>query len=297
MHRLVHEQQLFGGEVEVHWSPEMAQALKLFGLDSMGGLMRLSDASNQKNPDGKSMFGMALELVGNEGQVTDILLTGGNEKTEVSQAKDPESQLALFNMLDHPFAPGGLVQMGWEVGPVTAGKMVYDVSTMKTDLDTLADLTAWSRAPFRLYSSEDTYYLAKMRAVPAEPSNGPVEEPQGETSAERLTSELRARAEQQEVRWRYELQLMQPGEDPDDGREKWNGPWLSAGEIVIPRVRDEARAEEMAQAADQVKFNIWKGKAADDQGSDATVFYPHGKTNQARRWAYGRSARNRGIQG
>src|SRR5690606_38575312 len=113
------------------------------GHNSLGGLIRISDASNAQNPDGENMYGMALELVGNDGQVTDILLTGGSPKTEASQAKDPEAQLALFNMLDHRSKVAGLAQMAWEVGPVEAGKMVLDVGRMRSDLESVADLTAW----------------------------------------------------------------------------------------------------------------------------------------------------------
>ena len=55
-------------------------------------------------------------------------------------------------------------------------------------------------------------------------------------------------------------------------------------------------AAEMSQAAEDTKFNIWKGKEDHNQGPDSEVFYPHGWTNQARLWAYGQSADNRGAQ-
>lgn len=291
MHRLVHNQQLHGGAAEMHWNPNLEKLVDLFGLPSMGGLIRVSDASNEANPDGKSMFGMALELVGNQGQVTDILMTGGSPRTEVSQARDPESQLALFNMLDHPNKVVGLAQMAWEVGPLTAGRMVIDVGRMKTQLDSLADLTAWSRAPFRLTGKDGNHYLVKMRATPAAPVEAGAAE--GATSTERLSHEFSARTAQQETRWKFELQFMQPGDDPNDGREQWSGPWMTAGEIVVPKAGP--RAAELSDAAEGTKFNIWKGKEPHDQGPDANVFYPHGKTNQARLWAYGQSAHNRGL--
>ncbi|MCA9797116.1 MAG: hypothetical protein KC910_35140, partial [Candidatus Eremiobacteraeota bacterium] len=291
MHRLVHNRQLHGGAVEMHWNPNLEKLVDLFGLSSMGGIIRVSDASNEANPDGKSMFGMALELVGNQGQVTDILMTGGSPRTEVSQARDPESQLALFNMLDHPNKVVGLAQMAWEVGPLTAGRMVVDVGRMKTNLDSLAELTAWSRAPFRLTGKDGNDYLVKMRATPAAPIEaGPT---QGATSAERLGNEFLARTTKQETRWKFELQFMQPQDDPNDGREQWSGPWVTAAEIVVPRAG--AQATQLAEAAEETKFNIWKGKEPHNPGPDAKVFYPHGKTNQARLWAYGQSAHNRGL--
>ncbi len=297
MQRLVHTEQLFGGEVEVHWNPHLEQVVNLFDQSTLGGLIRISDASNTRDPDGKSMYGMALELVGNDGQLTDILLTGGSDKTEASQAKDPKAQLALFNMLDHPFTPAGLAQMAWEVGPLEAGKMVLDVGRMKSELNSVADLTAWSRAPFRLTGKDGNDYLVKMRALPLQTEAGQASTFEGETTSKRLRNEFRSRATQDDTRWRFDLQFMQVGDDPNDGRKTWSGPWLAAGEIVVPKIKDAARAEEMSQAAEDVKFNIWKGKEAHDQGPDANVFAPHGWTNQARLWAYGQSAANRGMAG
>ncbi|MFA5504711.1 MAG: hypothetical protein WC423_04745 [Vulcanimicrobiota bacterium] len=295
MRRLVHTKQLFGGEVEVHWNPNLEKVVDLFGHQSLGGLIRISDASNEETPDGKNMYGMALELVGNDGQLTDILMTGGSEATEASQARDPEAQLALFNMLDHPFKIGGLVQMGFEVGAIEAGKMVLDVGRMKSDLDSVAELTAWSRAPFRLKGKDGDHYLVKMRAVPIDPAPGKAADSAGETTSQRLVNEFQSRIEKGEARWRFDLQFMKPGDDPNDGRKTWGGEWLPAGEIVIPRVTDQVRAEEIAQAAENTKFNIWKGKEEHDKGPDLEVFYPHGWTNQARLWAYGQSAANRGV--
>lgn len=295
MHRLVHAKQLYGGEVEVHWNPNLAEVVELFGQESSGGLVRISDASNEKNPDGKNMYGMALELVGNDGQLTDILMTGGSPRTEASQAQDPKAQLALFNMLDHPNKIGGLAQMAWEVGPVEAGKMVVDVGRMKSDLNSVSDLTAWSRAPFRLKGKDGNHYLVKMRATPTGAAAPEAQEKEGQTTSERLVEDFQTKAAQQDTRWNFELQFMQPGDDPNDGRETWGGPWVSAGEIVIPQVTDQAKASEMAQAAEDTKFNIWKGKEPHDKGPDAEVFYPHGWTNQARLWAYGQSAQNRGV--
>ena len=296
MHRLVHNKQLFGGEVEVHWNPNLEEVVDLFGHKSLGGLVRISDASNEDNPDGENMYGMALELVGNDGQLTDILLTGGSEATEASQAKDPQAQLALFNMLEHPSKVAGLAQMAWEVGPLEAGKMVYDVGRMKSDLNSVADLTAWSRAPFRLKGKDGEHYLVKMRAVPMNSGEGKAEQAQGETTSERLVNEFQNRIEQGEARWRFDLQFMKPGDNANDGRKTWGGEWLPAGEIVIQQVTDKARAAEMSQAAEDTKFNIWKGKEDHNQGPDSEVFYPHGWTNQARLWAYGQSADNRGAQ-
>jgi hypothetical protein len=296
MHRLVHNKQLFGGEVEVHWNPNLEEVVDLFGHQTLGGLVRISDASNEDNPDGKNMYGMALELVGNDGQLTDILMTGGSEATEASQAQDPKAQLALFNMLEHPNKVAGLAQMAWEVGPIEAGRMVYDVGRMKSELGSVANLTAWSRAPFSLEGKDGDKYLVKMRAVPMS-ATVEAAEAKGETTSERLVNEFQQRAEQGETRWRFDLQFMQPGDNPNDGRKTWDGEWLPAGEIVIPQIKDTARAEEMAQAAEDTKFNIWKGKEAHDQGPDSGVFYPHGWTNQARLWAYGESAQNRGASG
>ena len=295
MHRLVHNKQLFGGEVEVHWNPNLEKVVDLFGHQTLGGLVRISDASNEDNPDGKNMYGMALELVGKDGQLTDILMTGGSDATEASQAKDPEAQLALFNMLEHPNKVAGLAQMAWEVGPLEAGKMIYDVTRMKSELDSVANLTAWSRAPFSLEGKDGHEYLVKMRAVPMNSATGKANEAQGETTSERLVNEFEERVGQSDTRWRFDLQFMQPGDNPNDGRKTWGGDWLPAGEIVIPQVKDPARAKEMAQAAEDTKFNIWKGKEDHDQGPDASVFKPHGWTNQARLWAYGQSAQNRGA--
>jgi hypothetical protein len=297
MDRLVHTDQLFGGEVEVHWNPNLEEMVELFGQPTTGGLVRVSDASNTQNPDGKSMYGMALELVGNDGQLTDILMTGGSPHTEASQAKDPEAQLALFNMLDHPNKVGGLVQMAWEVGAIEAGKMIIDVGRMKEDLNSVSDLTAWSRAPFRLKGKDGNHYLVKMRATPAGEKAPEAQAKEGQTTSDRLTSEFREKASTQDTRWNFDIQFMQPGDNPNDGRETWSGPWVTAGEVVIPKIADSVKADEMSQAADDTKFNIWKGKQDHDKGPDSEVFYPHGWTNQARLWAYGQSAKNRGVAG
>lgn len=295
MDRLVHNKQLFGGEVEMHWNPNLEQVVDLFGHQALGGLIRISDASNEDNPDGKNMYGMALELVGNDGQLTDILMTGGSDATEASQAKDPQAQLALFNMLEHPNKVAGLAQMAWEVGPVEAGKMIYDVGRMKSELDSVSNLTAWSRAPFRLKGKDGNHYLVKMRAVPMDSTPVTTAQVPGLTTSDRLVNEFAEKATQSDTRWRFDLQFMQPGDDPNDGRKTWSGPWMAAGEIVVPQIKDPARAEEMSQAAEDTKFNIWKGKEAHNQGPDSEVFYPHGWTNQARLWAYGQSAKNRGV--
>ena len=242
------------------------------------------------------MYGMALELVGSEGQLTDILLTGGSDRTEASQAQDPKAQLALFNMIDHPFKLGGLAQMAIEVGPIETGMMVLDVGRMKAPLNSVTDLTAWSRAPFRLKGKDGNHYLVKMRAKPANLKSPKVQKSDNQTTSEHLVEEFQNQAQNRDTRWNFEVQFMQPGEDPNDGRETWSGPWVSAGEIVIPQITDQAQASKMAEAADDTKFNIWKGKEDHDQGPDSEVFYPHGWTNQARLWAYGQSAKNRGAE-
>lgn len=297
MRRLIHTKQLFGGDVEVHWNPAMREMFSFFSEDATGGITRVSAASNEENPDGKDMYGFAMELVGSDGQVTDILMTGGTARTEASQAEDGESQLALLNMVDHPFKVGGLSKMAYEVGPLDAGRMVADVVRMKSELNSVSDLEAWSRAPFRLKGKDGNHYLVKMKATPLTEKAPEAEEKKDQTSSERLVEEFQTKTAENETRWSFDLQFMQPGDNPDDGRKTWSGPWVKAGEIVIPKITDEAKASDMAQTAEETKFNIWKGKEPHNQGPDFDVFYPHGNTNLARLWAYGESARNRGASG
>ena len=297
MHRTIHTKQLFGGDVEVHWNPAVKEMFNFFSEDSTGGLARISAASNEQNPDGKDMYGFALELVGTDGQVTDILMTGGTPRTAASQAEDGMAQLALLNMVGIPSKVGGLAKMAYEAGPIDAGRMVLDVGRMKTELNSVSDLEAWSRAPFRLKGKDGHHYLVKMKATPLSEKAPEAEEKVGETTSQRLERDFAARASQGDTRWSFDLQFMQPGDDPNDGRKTWSGPWVNAGEIVIPKIQDGAKAKEMAQAAEETKFNIWKGKEAHDQGPDFEVFYPHGNTNLMRLWAYGESARNRGVAG
>ncbi len=291
MCRPVHRQQLFGSGVEVHWNPDLKKRFQFFREDRQQGLIRFSDASNEPGPDGASMFGMALELYGTDGQATDILLTGGSPLTEVSQARDAESQLALFNMINHPNKLVGLGRIASEVGPLSGVKMLMDVKRMRTELDSLASLTAWSRAPFALQGKDGKEYLVKLRAVP-EGDATPLSS-RGATSSERQASEMEQRASQKDTRWRLELQFMQTGDDPYDARESWSGPWVTAGEIVIPRQSDSAEARRQADLAEQTRFSVWKNKEPHSQAADREVLRPWGELNRARLAAYRTAGANR----
>lgn len=292
--RLVHREQLHGGAAQIHWNPNLEKFVNLFGTDPSNSLARISDAAANENPDGKTMYGFALELKGPTGELTDILLTGGTPKTEASQARDPEAQLALFNMLNPASKLGGLGRIIWDVGPLAGPKMLLDVARMRTDLDSLSDLTAWSRAPFGLQSKDGKQYVVKMRVAPVE---GQARElspgPEGETSSQRLTRRFANQLKEGEARWRLEFQFMQPGENAEDPRETWKGDWVQAGEVVFPQTTDEAEATRYAAAAEATKFNPWKGKEPTSRGSDKFVLRPWGEMNRARLVAYQTSAGNR----
>lgn len=289
--RLVHRQQLHGGAAEIHWNPAMNQLLQLFDRDSSQGLVRISDAAGGANPDGKTMYGFALELYGRENQPTNILLTGGTPRTEVSQAKSPEAQLALFNMLNPSSKVAGLGRILWDVGPIDGPKMLLDVARMRTQAESLADLQAWSRAPFALPGKDGKEYLVKMRVTPSQAP--PPGEGSGETSSQKLASEFQDRLAKGEARWTLDFQFMQPGENAEDPRQAWKGPWLPAAEIVLPRVEDQAQAEKLAQEAEAVVFNPWKGKEPQSQSPDRDILRPWGELNRARLAAYQASANNR----
>lgn len=287
MNRPVHRRQLFGGGAEVHWNPDLRKRFAFFSQDRMEGLIRFSDSSNEPDPDGASMFGMALELYGADGQATDILLTGGSPRTEVSQARDPEAQLALFNMINHPHKLLGLGRIARDVGPYSGVKMLMDVKRMRVDLDSCSHLTAWSRAPFALQGKDGKEYLVKLRAVPASATvTLPVS---GETSSDRQSAEMEQRARQEETRWKLELQFMQPGDDPYDAREAWSGPWVTAGEVVIPRQQDP----KLSQLAESTRFSVWKNKEATSPAVDREVLRPWGELNRARLAAYKMAGSNR----
>ncbi|MEW6279011.1 MAG: hypothetical protein AB1758_10335 [Candidatus Eremiobacterota bacterium] len=291
LHRPVHRRQLFGGAVEVHWNPAFRQLFTFFGQDLSQGLIRFSDASNEANPDGASMFGMALELYGSDGKATDILLTGGSPRAEASQARDPEAQMALFNMINHPCKLQGLGRIAWEVGPVSGMKMLLDVKKMRTDLDSLANLTAWSRAPFALQGKDGKEYLVKLRTVPVQETT-PLTA-QGATTSDRLVDEFAQRARQGDTRWRLEVQFMRPEDDPNDARETWSGPWVAAGEVVVPRSGDPAEAKRLWNLAHQTRFSVWKNKEAGAQAADRDVLRPWGEMNRARHAAYMTAGLNR----
>ena len=291
LERMVHRKQLHGGAAEIHWNRNFDGLIKLFGSDTSKALIRFSDASNEANPDGPSMYGMAIELEGSDGQASDILLTGGSEKTEVSQARDPEAQLALFNMINIPSKLKGLARIAHDVGPVSGLKMLRDVKQMRTDLSSLTQLTAWSRAPFALKGKDGQEYLVKMRTVPAT-----VPQPQpttGGTSSEKLRTEFQQQLRQSDLRWRLEFQFMQPGDDPYDAREAWNGPWLTAGELVLPQITDDQEAQRQSERAENTKFSVWKNKQEFSEAADKDVLRPWGEMNRARLAAYGASGSNR----
>lgn len=291
MTRLVHREQLHGGAAEIHWNPAMNKMLKLFNQETMQGLVRISDASGAANPNGKTMYGFALEMYGNDGQPTDILLTGGTARTEASQAKTPEAQLALFNMLNPSSKVGGLGRILWDVGPIDGPKMLLDVARMRTEVESLSDLTAWSRAPFALQGQDGKEYLVKMRVTPSQ--QPPAAEGSGETSSQKLSSEFQNRLQKGEARWSLDFQFMQPGEDAEDPRKTWSGPWLPAAEIVLPQVTDPSQAQKYAEKAEATYFNPWKGKEPHSQGADKDILRPWGELNRARLAAYQASANNR----
>lgn len=299
MSRVVHRQQLHGGPIEVHWNPHMNAQLSLFELDSQPGLMRLSDSSGEPDPDGPSMFGMALELIGRDGDATDILLTGGTPLVEHSQAPDPQGQLDLFNMMHPPSKLVGLGRIMWDEGPVDGIRMIRDVEKMRTNLDSLADLTAWSRAPFAVQGRDGKQYLVKMRAAPLSAPPAHAETPgssagQG-TSSERLAAEFEVRQMRGETRWRLDFQFLQPGDDPYDPRKSWHGPWLSAAEIVVPQRLHPTIDRGLWERAERTHFNIWKNKLPVSDSADRNVLKPWGELNRARLAAYDASAGNRGV--
>lgn len=291
MSRLVHREQLHGGAAEVHWNPHMNELLQLFDKDRQSGLVRISDASAARNPDGKSMYGFALELYGTDNQPTDILMTGGTPRTEASQAKDPEAQLALFNMLNPPSKLGGLARIVRDVGLLDGPKMLLDVARMRTELSSVSDLTAWSRAPFALRGRDGTEYVVKMRVVPT--GDAPPGQATGETSSEKLESGFRSTLQQGEARWRLQFQFMQPGDEPEDARETWKGPWLTAAEVVLPRTTDASNADRLAKVAEETKFTPWKGKTPGSDSPDREILRPWGELNRARLAAYQASQGNR----
>lgn len=289
--RLVHREQLHGGAAELHWNPAMNQVLNLFDKETQQGLVRISDASHAANPDGKSMYGFALELYGRDNQPTDILLTGGTERTEASQAKSPEAQMALFNMLNPPSKIGGVANILMQVGPLDGPKMLLDVGKMRTNLDNLTELTAWSRVPFALEGKDGKEYLIKMRVAPT--GDAPKAAGTGETTSQKLQSGMKQTLEQGEARWKLEFQFMQPGDDPHDPRKTWAGPWLAAAEVVLPKTTDKAEADRLSQAAEDTKFYPWKGKDPLATGPDKNVLRPWGEMNRARLAAYQASINNR----
>jgi hypothetical protein len=289
--RLVHREQLHGGGAELHWNPNMNQLLNLFDKDTQQGLVRISDAAANANPDGKTMYGFALELFGRGNQPTDILLTGGTALTEKSQAKSPEAQLALFNMLNPPSKLGGIANILMQVGPLDGPKMLVDVAKMRTNLESLTDLTAFSRVPFALQGKDGKEYLIKMRVAP---TGSPAKPPgEGSTTSEKLENGLKQTLEQGEARWKLEFQFMQPGDDPHDPRKTWNGPWLAAAEVVLPQTNDRAEADRLSQVAEDTKFYPWKGKDPLATGPDKNVLRPWGELNRARLAAYQASINNR----
>jgi hypothetical protein len=269
----------------------MESFVKLFGGGAREGLIRISDAAPEANPDGKSMYGMALELVGRDGLATDILLTGGTELAEGSQAASAEAQRSLFNMIDNPHKLKGLARIAVDAGPISGLRMLRDLKKMKAHLDSLTELTAWSRPPFAVQGKDGKEYLVKMRAVPTE--TGSPLAAQGSTSSERLANEMKERLRKGEARWRLEFQFMQPGDDAYDPREHWSGPWLAVAEIVVPRRTDEEQAEKDWQRAEDTKFSVWKNKQPFQSAEDKDVLRPWGEMNRARLAAYQASGGNR----
>lgn len=285
--RLVHREQLHGGGAEIHWNPNLNALINLFDKDSSQALVRISDAAAGANPDGKTMYGFALEIFNGE-RPTDILLTGGSPKSEVSQAKSPEAQLALFNMLNPSSKVGGIGRILWEVGPIDGPKMLMDVGKMRTIHESLSDIEAWSRAPFAVTGKDGKEYLVKMRVKPtSQPEPGQVT---GETTSEKQKSEFSSKLRTGDARWSLDFQFMQPGDDPHDPRSLWKGDWVTAAEVVLPKVTDEAEARQLAEAAQETKFNVWKGKEPYSTSPDKNVLRPWGELNRARLAAYQASA-------
>ncbi|MBT9582401.1 hypothetical protein IV102_03560 [bacterium] len=290
LNRLVHREQLHGGAAEVHWNPNLNKLINLFDKESMHSLVRISDASGAANPDGKTMYGFALEVY-NGDQPTDILMTGGTYRSEASQAKSPEAQLALFNMMNPSSKIGGIGRILWEVGPLDGPKMLVDVARMRTSHESISDITAWSRAPFAVTGKDGKEYLVKMRVVPTrQPETG---QASGDTTSAKLKSEFASKLKTGDARWSLDFQFMQPGENAEDPRQVWQGPWIAAAEVVLPKVTDEGEAQRLAAAAEGVQFSPWKGKEPYSQSPDKNVLRPWGELNRGRLAAYQASANNR----
>ncbi|MHB2018611.1 MAG: catalase family protein [Candidatus Xenobia bacterium] len=291
--RLIHRAQLFGGQAQVHWNPEINQKLKLFDMDSQQALLRISDASSKPDPDGPTMYGFALEVTGQDGKPTDILLTGGTPVTEHSQAHTPQAQLDLFNMLNAPSKLKGLGRIVKDEGLRGGVRMLLDVKHMETSLDSVANLTAYSRAPFSVQGRDGQTYLVKMRVVPEKITPGLAVV--GNTTSERLQNDMHYRTERGETRWDLDFQFAQAGDDVHDPRENWHGPWVPAGEVVVPQTTDKAVARRASDRADATHFNVWKNKEDASPARDRDVLHPFGEINRARLAAYAASGGNRGC--
>ncbi|MDB5099331.1 MAG: catalase, partial [Cyanobacteria bacterium RYN_339] len=115
--------------------------------------------------------------------------------------------------------------------------------------------------------------------------------------AEELSQDLEQRLDQDAVRYVLQVQgYVDPKTTPlDDARETWNTPWVTVGELMLPRQSRVERAAGKKQTdaeVDRLAYSIGN-RWSDDPGSLKGV----GDINAIREAAYQASAEGRGITG
>ena len=267
-------------------APDLPEALR-------GGMMipgavypviaRYSNANSRVLPDrSPDQRGLALRVVGPDGQAQDLLGTSGNP---AHHAKDGPAMLtslhAALGMMRGGSKVGALWTLVRGVGLGDARRMMRDVTTAQDHDTTLAALGFHSRAPFTLGP-----YAVKFSFLPIA-GVAPALQGEGEQA---LTLDMVARLRAGPVVYRWVAHgFTTPTETPlDDHRVVWDRAPLDLGEVVL--TQDAALTLAQAEAAATAIHPLSYGTHT---RWDAQHFEPLGELNLLRA-AYQASAAGSG---
>ena len=238
-------------------------------------ILRYSSASSKlQNEQAADQRGLAVRVLGSDGQRQDLLHTSSSE---AHHARNAEAMLVSLRAAAAGMGPfgklGALWTLAWGLGPSEALRIAKTLPTWADQGRSLASLSYFSRTPFRVGP-----YAIKTRLVP----------PEGvRPDAQELGADVAARRAAGDVVYRWEAHgFTTPEETPlDDHRIPWGSPWVPLGELVLPQ-RTAPESAEMAARVEAMSFGThvrW----------DADSFQPLGDLNLIRA-AYATSQRNSG---
>lgn len=247
--------------------------------NEMRAIVRLSNASGKAQSDGENdQRGLAVRLTDGT-HVQDMLATNW----PVSHAKDTDDFIAASALLK------GMLRGGPEfftsMPPNDSIRMLSFLKKVLRPSESMATESFYSRSQFQLGDK-----LVEFRWTPVStmhtPSRG-----KGDN---KLTDDMVSRHKEAPIKWKLEMRgFVDDKQTPThDGREGWNGRFVTVGELVIPQKTDATRddAEKANAAVEDLGFSI--GNRWD---SDEKSLKGRGMLNEFREEVYAASHEGRGT--